>query len=126
MIQFEYHFLKEYVLKYINLFIASLLFSLTAQASIEDREFLNEIFNGCIGNEVEMLDAGESFEYCGCVVNTMSKEMNMSELLEMGLEIVKDSEDMTDEKLERMAIKKVIQNKAITDGMISCLVKVYD
>ena len=126
MIQFEYHFLKEYVLKYINLFIVSLLFSLSAQASIEDRELLNEMFIGCISNEVDMLDVGESFEYCGCVVNTISKEMEMRDLLEMGMEILKESEDMTEEKVERLAIQKLIQNEAITDGIISCLIKVYD
>ena len=73
-----------------------------------------------------MLDAGESFEYCGCVVNTISKEMDMTELLKMSLEIAKESENMTEEKIERLAIQKLIQNEAITDGMVSCLVKVYD
>ena len=113
-------------MKYINLLIASFLLSLGAQASIEDREFLNEIFSGCIENEVEILDAGESFEYCGCVVNTISKEMDMRELLEMSLEILEESDNMTEDKVERLAIQKLIQNEAITDGMISCLVKVYD
>ena len=113
-------------MKYINLCIASLLLSLSVQAEIEDREFLNEIFVGCISNEVDILDAGESFEYCGCVTNTVSKEMDMIEILEMSLEILKESDDMTEDKVERLAIQKLIQNKAITDGMISCLVKVYD
>ena len=114
------------VMKYFNLLIASFLLSLGAQASIEDREFLNEIFSGCIENEVEVLDAGESFEYCGCVVNTISKEMDMTELLEMSLEIVRESDNMTDEKVERLAMQKILQNEAITDGMISCLLKVYN
>ena len=113
-------------MKYINLLIASFLLSLGAQASIEDREFLNEIFSGCVVNEIDMLDAGESFEYCGCVINSISKEMDMIEILEMTLEILKESDDMTEDKVERLAIQKLIQNKAITDGMISCLVKVYD
>ena len=113
-------------MKYINLLIASFLLSLGAQATIEDREFLNEIFAGCISNEIDMLDAGESFEYCGCVINSISKEMDMIEILEMSLEILKESDDMTEDKVERLAIQKLIQNKAITDGMISCLVKVYD
>ena len=113
-------------MKYINLLIASFLLSLGAQASIEDREFLNEIFGGCVANEIDMLDAGESFEYCGCVVNTISKEMDMTELLEMSLEISTESDNMTDEKVERLAMQKLLQNEAITDGMIACLVKVYD
>ena len=113
-------------MKYISLLIASFLLSQAAQASIEDREFLSEIFSGCVANEIDMLDAGESFEYCGCVVNTISKEMDMTELLTMSLEIAKESENMTEEKVERLAIQKLIQNEAITDGMVSCLVKVYD
>ena len=113
-------------MKYINLLIVSFLFSLGAQASIEDREFLNEIFAGCVSNEVDMLDAGESFEYCGCVTNTISKAMDMRELLEMSLEILKESGDMTDEKVERIAIQKLLQNETITDGLISCLLKVYE
>ena len=52
--------------------------------------------------------------------------MDMTELLEMSLEILKESENMSEEKVERLAIQKLIQNEAITDGMISCLVKVYD
>ena len=113
-------------MKYINLLIASFLLSLGAQATIEDREFLNEIFVGCISNEVDILDAGESFEYCGCVTNIVSKEMDMIEILEMTLEILKESDNMTEDKVERLAIQKLIQNKAITDGMVSCLVKVYE
>jgi hypothetical protein len=116
----------NFIMRYINLLITLLLFSLSAHAAIEDREFLNEIFGGCVANEIDMLDAGESFEYCGCVTNIVSKEMDMIEILEMTLEILKESDDMTEDKVERLAIQKLLQNKAITDGMISCLVKVYD
>jgi hypothetical protein len=116
----------NFIMRYISLLITLLLFSLSAHTAIEDREFLNEIFDGCVANEVDILDAGESFEYCGCVVNTISKEMDMRELLEMSLEILEESDNMTEDKVERLAIQKLIQNEAITDGMISCLVKVYD
>ena len=70
----------NFIMRYISLLITLLLFSLSAHTAIEDREFLNEIFDGCVANEVDILDAGESFEYCGCVVNTISKEMDMREL----------------------------------------------
>ena len=50
----------------------------------------------------------------------------MTELLEMSLEIVRVSDNMTDEKVERLAMQKILQNEAITDGMISCLLKIYD
>ena len=50
----------------------------------------------------------------------------MRELLEMSLEILEESENMTEDKVERLAIQRLIQNEAITDGMISCLLKVYD
>ena len=113
-------------MKYLALSFISILIPFNTMANIEDREFLNEIFDGCVANEVDILDAGESFEYCGCVVNTISKEMDMRELLEMSLEILEESDNMTEDKVERLAIQKLIQNEAITDGMISCLVKVYD
>ena len=66
-----------------------------ASAEITDKKFLNEIFIGCNDEPVDWLTAGQSFEYCGCIVNKVSQELNMADVIKMGAEYTLDGDDLS-------------------------------
>ena len=113
-------------MKIISLLIISLLLPLNGQAEIKSRELLDEFFIGCVSEEDAMFTIGEIYEYCGCLTNTISKELDTKELLDLSMEILKESNGMTEEEAENIAIEKLLQNEAIIDGVVSCLVKLYE
>ena len=95
-----------------------LLLSYPAHAQIENKEFLSAIFKGCIDEDSsEFLDNGSSFEYCGCYVNSLSKQMSTIEVMKLGVEILQDKESAYGEMLE---------NEKIIDIVSECLIKSID
>ena len=113
-------------MKYISLFLVSLLLSLNIQAEIESRSLLNSVFVGCSEDDQDEFTVGELYEYCGCVTNSISKVLDTEELLSLSMDILKNSEGMSEEEAEEIAFQKVLNNDVITDEILSCLVKLYD
>jgi len=113
-------------MKYISILILSLLLPLNVQAEVKSKKLLDEFFIGCVSEEDEMFSIGEGYEYCGCVTNVIYKELNTKELLDLSMSILKNSSGMTEEEAENLAIQKLLENNAISDGVVSCLVKLYD
>ena len=113
-------------MKFINLLIASFLFSLSVQAEVKSRLLLDSIFVGCSEEEMEEFTVGELYEYCGCMTNSISKTLDTEELLHISMEILKDSQGMSEEEAEEIAFQKLLTNDDVTDGIVACLVKLYD
>ena len=113
-------------MKFINLLIASFLFSLSVQAEVKSRLLLDSIFVGCSEEEMEEFTVGELYEYCGCMTNSISKTLDTEEVLRLGLEMLKVSEGISEKEAEEMALQKLLNNDDFTDGIVSCLVKLYD
>ena len=42
------------------------------------------------------------------------------------MEILKDSQGMSEEAAEEIAFQKLLTNDDVTEGIVSCLVKLYD
>ena len=113
-------------MKYITLFLLSLLLSFNVQADIKSRALLDTVFVGCSEVDDENFTVGELYEYCGCMTNSISKVLSTEELLNLSLEILKNSDGMSEEEAGEVALQKLLNNDAITDGIIACLVKLYD
>ena len=116
-------------MKYIYLAIISLIISFGAHAEIENKVFLNEIQLGCVEEEDEEFSAifsvGDQFEFCGCYVNQIAKNMDIKEAVSLGLAMLKEGdgfgEDINDEQLDIL-----LSNKKIEEGLINCMVKVLE
>ena len=116
-------------MKYIYLTFISLIISLSAHATIENKVFLNSILLGCVEEEDEEFSAifsvGDQFEFCGCYVNQIAKNMDIKEAVSLGLDMLKEGdgfgEDINDEQLDIL-----LSNKKIEEGLINCMVKVLE
>ncbi len=87
-----------------------------ASAEITEKKFLNEIFTGCINEPNDWLTAGQSFEYCGCIVNKISQDLNVAEVIKLGAEYMLDEDDLT----------PLLKNEKIVDAAAECVMKVLD
>ena len=87
-----------------------------ASAEITDKKLLSEIFEGCIEEPDDWLTAGQSFEYCGCVVNKISQHLNVAEVVKLGAEFLLDEDDLT----------PFYENKKIVNAAAECVIKVLE
>ena len=113
-------------MKYISLCLVSLLLSFNVQAEVKSRALLDGIFVGCSEEDMDEFTIGELYEYCGCMTNSISKTLDTEELLHISMEILKDSQGMSEEEAEEIAAQKLLTNDDVTDGIVACLVKLYD
>jgi hypothetical protein len=118
--------LKKYIMKYISIFLVSLLLSFNVQAEVKGRLLLDSIFLGCSEDDTEEFTVGELYEYCGCMTNSISKTLDTEELLRLGLEMLKVSEGISEKEAEEIALQKLLNNDNFTDAIVSCYVKLYD
>ena len=113
-------------MKYISLCLVSILLSFNVQAEVKNRALLDGIFVGCSEEDMDEFTIGELYEYCGCMTNSISKTLDTEEVLRLGLEMLKVSEGISKKEAEEMALQKLLNNDDFTDGIVSCLVKLYD
>ena len=118
--------LKKYIMKYISIFLVSLLLSFNVQAEVKGRLLLDSIFLGCSEDDTEEFTVGELYEYCGCMTNSISKTLDTEELLRLGLEMLKVSEGISEKEAEEIVLQKLLNNDNFTDAIVSCYVKLYD
>ncbi len=111
---------------WIFLLFASSLISFNANAEINNRDLLNDFFEGCASEEEVGFSIGEVYEYCGCMTNVLAKELDTEELLGLSLNLLSETDGMTEKEAEKIALKMILENNEITDGLLSCLVKLYD
>jgi len=97
------------------LFILLVSFNQFTYSEIENKQFLSSIFDGCINEEVDWIDNGGQFEYCGCFVNGISKEMDMKEAMLLGLQFG-DEENM----------EPLLENKKFMTIAIDCVSKIVE
>ncbi len=107
------------------LIIFTLLISFNANAEIQSKELLDEIFYSCASEDEDWLSAGELYEYCGCTTNVISKVLSIEDILRLGLELL-ESDDISEEEAERKAIATLLKNDDVTQGIVKCLGKVFE
>ena len=109
----------------IALIFLTLFISFTANAEIQSKELLDEVFYGCASEDEDWLTTGELYEYCGCTTNVISKALSLEDLLRLGLEFL-ESGDISEEEAERKAFATLLQNEEVTEGIVKCLGKVFE
>ena len=118
---------NHYIMKYISIFLVSLLLSFNVQAEIENRELLNYVLKGCVEEEddefSEIFSVGDQIEVCGCYVNIISKTMDAKELIKLGLNVMKEGDGLNEE-INDAQIDILFNNEKILDGVLSCMVKI--
>jgi len=115
-------------MKYFSIFLifVSSILTLNANAQINSRALLDDFFVGCAAEDNEDFTVGESYEYCGCMTNVLSKELDPEELLRLSLNLLSETDGMTEDEADQIALKMILENDSITDGLLSCLVKLYE
>jgi len=78
------------------LFILILILNLRSisdvHSEISNKSVLNEVFLGCVNEDLgELASVGGQYEYCGCFVNKISKNLNIEDLMSVGIEVMKNS-----------------------------------
>ena len=116
-------------MKYLYLVIVSLIIPFNIQAEISNKAFLTSILLGCVEEEdenfSEIFSVGEQIEFCGCYVNSISKNMDTKEVLSLGFDMLKEG-DGDDEELNNDQLQVLMGNKNIEEGLINCMIKVIE
>jgi hypothetical protein len=107
----------------------ALILSVNAQAEIKNKQMLNGFFQGCVeGNDPEltnMIGIGGQFEYCGCMVNSISKSMNARGLIKLGLDVLETEGGVNnDSKVTTEQLKIFLNNEGLKQGLLDCFSKV--
>ena len=105
-----------------NIFIISILYLFilpqNAQAEIDSKIFLDEIFNGCMDERLDDLPLGMHYEYCGCYVNGLSQILTVEEALRLGLDIERIGND------DEAILDLLFENEEVTNVIIECAGKI--
>ncbi|MEK9794372.1 MAG: hypothetical protein VW265_02410 [Hyphomicrobiales bacterium] len=84
-------------------------------SEISNKSVLNEVFLGCVNEDLgELASVGGQYEYCGCFVNKISKNLNIEDLMSVGIEVMKNSGN------ENAAIGALLENDIVAESIISC------
>ena len=107
------------------LFILLLILNLSSisdvHSEISNKSVLNEVFLGCVNEDLgELATVGGQYEYCGCFVNKISKDLNIEDLMSVGIEVLKNSGN------ENAAIGALLENDIVAESIISCASSLFN
>ena len=114
----------------LTLVLTLLLFTGVAQAKITNKAFLMEIFNGCIAEGkdyddlAKMIGVGSTFEYCGCAANEISKNMNIKDAMNVGIDVLVEGGEITEGEMSDKQLAIALRNKNFSNAIVECLSKV--
>ncbi len=108
-----------------------LLFTGMTHAKITNKAFLMEIFTGCMGDGADydalvgMMGIGGTFEYCGCATNEMSINMNIKDVMKVGIDVMAEY-DESDEPgtANDRQLAVALRNKNLSNAIVECMSKV--
>ena len=105
-----------------SIYILSILYLFflpqNAHTEISSKIFLDEIFNGCMGESSEELPLGMYYEYCGCSVNGISQILSVEEALRLGLDVERVGDD------DEAILDLVFENEEVSNVIIECAGKI--
>jgi 5S rRNA maturation endonuclease (ribonuclease M5) len=113
----------------VYLILMLLLSTGVVHAKITNKAFLMEIFDGCIAegkdydNLVKIIGVGSTFEYCGCATNELSKNMNIKDLMKVGVEIIVDGGDNIEGEMTDKQLAIALKNKNFSNAIVDCMSK---
>ena len=107
-----------------SIYILSILYLFflpqNAHTEISSKIFLDEIFNGCMGESSEELPLGMYYEYCGCSVNGISQILSVEEALRLGLDVERVGDD------DEASLDLLFENEEVANVIIECMAKSFD
>ena len=116
----------------VYLILMLLLSTGVVHAIITNKVFLMEIFDGCIAegkdydNLVKMTGVGGSFEYCGCATNEISKNMNIKDLMKVGVEMIAEGGDSIQGEMSDKQLAIALKNKNLSNAIVDCMSQVME
>jgi hypothetical protein len=108
------------------LLLFSILISFNSYGEINNRAFLETIFNECsspgpdFDELAQLIGVGGVFEYCGCTVNEMSKNMDLRDMVQLGVDALavgfNPEEEISNEQLSLM-----FKNEQFSNAVVECM-----
>jgi len=107
------------------LFILTLILNFSSvsdvNSEISNKSLLNEVFLGCVNEDLgELASVGGQYEYCGCFVNKISKNLNIEDLMSVSIEVMKNSGN------ENAASGVLLENDIVAESIISCASSLFN
>ena len=91
-----------------------------------------EIFDGCISSGKDydgltrMMGVGGTFEYCGCATNEMSKNMNIKDVMMVGVDILAEGGEIIEGEISDKQLAIALRNKNFSNAVVECMSKVVE
>lgn len=115
--------IKNYILSICSVFCLVSLMTGTVQAEIKSKPVLEGIFEGCTSEytevEQDFISFGAHLEYCGCLTHKISTDMDLPEVMLLGI-------DMMSAEDEDSEMKIMLANQKVVDFVTQCMVKVFE
>jgi hypothetical protein len=114
----------------VSLILTLLLSTGVVHAKITNKAFLMEIFNGCIAEGkdyddlAKMIGVGGTFEYCGCATNEMSKNMNIKDVMNVGIDVLVEGGEITEGEMSDKQLAIALRNKNFSNAIVECMSQV--
>jgi hypothetical protein len=114
----------------VSLILTLLLSTGAVHAKITNKAFLMEIFNGCIAEGkdyddlAKMIGVGGTFEYCGCATNEMSKNMNIKDVMNVGIDVLVEGGEITEGGMSDKQLAIALRNKNFSNAIVECMSQV--
>ena len=89
---------------------------------MKNKELLKNVFNGCVEEGIEGIDAGPLFAYCGCFVNQLAQNLDTKELIKLSLEAMRAENSDN----EQAVVFKLLENEEFSDAIVQCAVSLYE
>jgi len=117
-------------MKKLTILLFSILISFNSYGEVNNRAFLEEIYNGCnnpagadYDDLTRLIGVGGVFEYCGCTVNEISKHMDLKDMVQLGVDALavgsSPEEGIRDEQLSIL-----LNNEQFSNAIVKCLTNV--
>jgi hypothetical protein len=116
----------------VSLILTLLLSTGVVHAKITNKAFLMEIFNGCIAEGkdyddlAKMIGVGGTFEYCGCATNEMSKNMNIKDVMNVGIDVLVEGGEITEGEMSDKQLAIALRNKNFSNAIVECMSQVME
>ena len=113
-------------MKKLTILLFSILISFNSYCEINNRAFLETIFNECSSpgpdfDELsKLIGVGGVFEYCGCTVNEMSKHMDLKDMVQLGIDALAAGFNPEDE-ISNEQLSLMLKNEQFSNAVVKCL-----
>lgn len=103
---------------YLLIILSLQLFSFESKSEINNEKVLLEVFQGCLTGKGDPMTVGQQIDYCGCIANQVSINMDIEELMLLGLDMM----DKSDSEMQQSILASEKWRKSIA----KCAARLFD